>query len=141
MNAGRGLRVSASYDYHRERATGDKIAQAFEFSGTVGPGAVYNREGQRAAQQAAEDWIREHNPPRSLRIKATTLSTSSEVHPYVASTADLRPKSGNVANETGVKRYRDLLKWLDREGIAYTWEAPYGNAYATRAEFEKAIGL
>lgn len=88
--------------------------------------------------------------PKSCRIRTGRLSTyvgtfgQPDYRDFWLYTIDVsiklssdRVNSGK--NETGIKRYRSIMKAVEKAGLAVEWVAGYGNSYATQADFENAL--
>lgn len=80
--------------------------------------------------------------PKSCRIEATRLVSASSVRGYVRGGASLRSNGVNGGvNETGLRRYRSIVRHCQRLGITTGYRADAGNSYPSQAEFEAAIGM
>lgn len=88
--------------------------------------------------------------PKSCRIRTSRLSTyvgtwgQPDYRDLVLHTIDVTIKlssdgSNGGKNETGIKRYRSIVKACEKAGLAIEWVAGYGNSYATQADFEAAL--
>jgi len=85
--------------------------------------------------------------PKSTKLKASGCSTFDEetnrrfVIPTIRGSVELRSNGVNGGvNETGIKRYRSIVKHADKLGIEIVFGTRFQNAYADRAAFEQAIG-
>jgi len=81
--------------------------------------------------------------PKARKLIATTLTKLSDigtVYGYACHSISLQP-NGSVGNrnETGIARYRAIMKDCVKLGVEIEWVAPFGNSYQTREDFERAI--
>lgn len=87
--------------------------------------------------------------PKSCRVRVGTLGTYTglgtpdyrtftlhTIHVSITLSAD---KVNGGRNETGIKRYRSIMKAINKAGLAVEWVAGCGNSYASQADFENAL--
>lgn len=86
--------------------------------------------------------------PKSLKVRGTThtawVREGAEMRRLdggcVIARISLAPnKTTGERNETGIKRYRSIVRHLDRMGIELEWGTMYTTSYATREQFEAAL--
>ena len=115
--------VTTEYDHH----VGAGHPQQFEFNAELPTKAD-------AAEFAAQF-------PKSAKVFAGLLYTENGTRGWASAQASLVSDGVNGGvNETGLRRYRTIVKTAERLGIEILWVARAGNAYATREAFEAAIG-
>jgi len=78
--------------------------------------------------------------PKSSKMFATTLHTANGPLGYAMAQGNLFSDGVNGGiNETGLNRYRAILKAAAKNGIEIRYVANAGNAYESREAFEAAI--
>lgn len=78
--------------------------------------------------------------PKSYGMHATTLVSNGMRKGYVTFRAALLKNGVNGGkNETGIGRYRKVMKALDTMGVRIGWVHPYSNSYMTRETFEATL--
>jgi hypothetical protein len=110
----------------------------FMVEGDLVVGLVESHEEARSAGAA---WIASHGLPASLGLVATSLSSAGRMWSFIRFQANLWPNGVNGGrNETGIRRYRGLVRKLETAGVPTTWAGTkYSNACPTRGQFEKLI--
>ena len=98
-------------------------------------------ESYEEAQSVGAAWIASHGLPASLGDIATSLSAAGLMWSFIRFRANLWPNGVNGGrNETGIRRYKGLVRKLEAAGVPTTWDgAKYPNACPTRGQFEKLI--
>lgn len=83
--------------------------------------------------------------PKSCGMRANTLHTYDEsgesvMRGHLSARGDLVADGANHGrNETGIRRYRAILRAAAKLGLAVEYRAEYRSSYPTREAFEAAI--
>ena len=138
--------AEASYEQDRRRI--ERSAGVFAFNAPLGSdGLPYMVEGDlvvglvrshEEAQSVGAAWIASHG---LFGLVATSLSSAGLMWSFVHFRANLWPNGVNGGrNETGIRRYKNLVKKLEVAGVPLAWAGDkYSNACPTREQFEKLI--
>lgn len=129
--------------------TANTIEMMANYVSNEGPTAVQNirldaRFETREQAEAAAALF-----PKACRIKVYALGTytglgTPDYRTFTLYTihTDIRLNADRVnggKNETGIKRYRSIMRAAERAGLAVEWLSFSGNSYATQADFEAAL--
>lgn len=81
--------------------------------------------------------------PKSHKMQATTLGKSDGTRVgYIRHYAWLAADDVNGGtNETAIKRYRALSRKIEALGATIVYAPQFVNSYASRADFEAAVGI
>lgn len=81
--------------------------------------------------------------PASTRVRAATLYTRDRGDRGIVRVCIGLSSNRNrgEVNETGLRRYRAIVKRAEQLGIEVEWRAQFVNSYPTREAFELAVGI
>jgi hypothetical protein len=80
--------------------------------------------------------------PKACKVRACAVTGTRGRWGMADVRISLRSNGVNKGiNETGQRRYRAVRRACEKLGITLDYVAPYGNCYATLAEFEAAAGM
>ena len=100
------------------------------------------QQARFAAKADAQAWLDDLGAPKFVGLKAGSLSYAGEagMSGYVSFNANLlADKVNGGINETGLKRYRALVRVARAKGIEVEWRGRWANSYESQAALDEAL--